>query len=120
MPTYVASVRDAKGNAKKEKIVAASPKEARSTLRERGLFIQEIKPAQEFNLGKFNFEEIQTSLTSVSVKDKAIFSRQFAVLINAGVAIVRSLGVLAEQSSNRKLKKAILEISSDVKQGVNL
>ncbi|MBW4637773.1 MAG: type II secretion system F family protein [Gloeocapsa sp. UFS-A4-WI-NPMV-4B04] len=120
MPTYVASVRDAKGNAKKEKIVAASPKEARSTLRERGLFIQEIKPAQEFNLGKFNFEEIQTSLTSVSVKDKAIFSRQFAVLINAGVAIVRSLGVLAEQSSNRKLKKALLEISSDVQQGVNL
>ncbi len=121
MPTYVASVRDSKGNAKKEKVVAASPGEARSTLRERGLFIQEIKQAQEFKLsGSFNLEQIQTSLTSVSVKDKAIFSRQFAVLINAGVAIVRSLGVLAEQSSNPKLKKALLEISSDVQQGVNL
>lgn len=121
MPTYVASVRDPKGNAKKEKIVAASPGEARSTLRERGLFVQEIKQAQEFKFsGKFNLQDFQTSLTSVSVKDKAIFSRQFAVLVNAGVAIVRSLGVLAEQCSNPKLKKALLEISADVQQGVNL
>jgi type IV pilus assembly protein PilC len=121
MPTYVASVRDAKGNAKKEKIVAASPGEARSTLRGRGLLIQEIKQAQEFKLsGKFDFQKFQTSFASVSVKDKAIFSRQFAVLINAGVAIVRSLGVLAEQCSNPKLKQALLEISLDVQQGVNL
>ena len=121
MPTYVASVRDPKGNAKKEKIVAASPGEARSTLRGRGLFIQEIKQAQEFKLsGKFDFQKFQTSFASVSVKDKAIFSRQFAVLINAGVAIVRSLGVLAEQCSNPKLKEALLEISLDVQQGVNL
>lgn len=120
MPTYVASVRDAKGNAKKEKIVAASPGEARSTLRGRGLFIQEIKQAQEFKLSSFDFQKFQTSFASVSVKDKAIFSRQFAVLINAGVAIVRSLGVLAEQCSNPKLKAALLEISLDVQQGVNL
>lgn len=124
MPTYVASVRDSKGNAKKERIVANSPGEARSTLRQRGLFIQEIKQAQEFkissNLGNFDLEKLQTALTSVSVKDKAVFSRQFAVLVNSGVAIVRALGVLAEQCSNRKLKKALLEISSDVQQGVNL
>lgn len=121
MPTYVASVKDSKGNAKKEKIVAASPGEARSTLRGRGFLIQEIKQAQEFKFsGKFDLQKIQTSFTSVSVKDKAIFSRQFAVLINAGVAIVRSLGVLAEQCSNPKLKQALLEISLDVQQGVNL
>ncbi len=124
MPTYVASVRDSKGNAKKERIVASSPGEARSTLRQRGLFIQEIKQAQEFkissNLGNFDLEKLQTALTSVSVKDKAVFSRQFAVLVNSGVAIVRALGVLAEQCSNPKLKKALLEISSDVQQGVNL
>jgi type IV pilus assembly protein PilC len=121
MPTYVANVRDSKGNAKKERIVAASPGEARSTLRGRGLFIQEIKQAQELKFsGKFDLQQFQTALTSVSVKDKAVFSRQFAVLVNAGVAIVRSLGVLAEQCSNPKLKKALLEISDDVQQGVNL
>jgi type IV pilus assembly protein PilC len=54
------------------------------------------------------------------VKDKAVFSRQFAVLMNAGVAIVRSLGVLSEQCSNTKLKQALVEISTDVQSGMNL
>ncbi len=121
MPTYVARVRDSKGNAKKERIVAQSPGEARSALRQQGLFIQDLKPAQSFNFKtNFDFSQLQTALTSVSVKDKAVFSRQFAALVNAGVAIVRGLGVLAEQCSNPKLKKALLEISADVQQGVTL
>lgn len=119
MPTYVARVRDAKGNTKRERLVAPSPSEARSNLRQRGLFIQEIKQAQDFKFN-FNLQDFQTSLISVSVKDKAVFSRQFAVLVNAGVAIVRSLGVLSEQCPNPKLKKALVEISEDVQQGVNL
>ena len=121
MPTYVARVRDSKGNAKQEKVVADSLSDARSTLRQRGLFIQELKKVKEFNFAaNFNLTAIQTSLASVSVKDKAVFSRQFAALVNAGVAIVRCLGVLAEQCANPKLKKALLEISADVQQGVNL
>ena len=121
MPTYVARVRDSKGNAKQEKVVADSLSDARSTLRQRGLFIQELKKVKEFNFAaNFNLTAIQTSLASVSVKDKAVFSRQFAALVNAGVAIVRCLGVLSEQCTNPKLKKALLEISADVQQGVNL
>ena len=119
MPTYVARVRDAKGNTTRERLVAPSPGEARSNLRQRGLFIQEIKQAQDFKFN-FNLQDFQTSLIKVSVKDKAVFSRQFAVLVNAGVAIVRSLGVLSEQCPNPKLKKALVEISDDVQQGVNL
>lgn len=121
MPTYVARVRDSKGNARKEKIIADNPFAARSNLRERGFVIQDLKQAQEFKIGgDLSLEKFQAALTSVSVKDKAIFSRQFAVLTNAGVAIVRSLGVLAEQAGNPKLKKALLEISEDVQQGVTL
>jgi type IV pilus assembly protein PilC len=60
------------------------------------------------------------AMTSVSVKDKAIFSRQFAVLINAGVAMVRGLGVLSDQCTNPKMKQALTEISADVQQGTNL
>ncbi|HCF27144.1 MAG TPA: pilus assembly protein PilC, partial [Cyanobacteria bacterium UBA11049] len=121
MPTFVARVRDAKGNAKKEKIVAQTVSEARSALRSRGLFIQELKQAQEFKLsGDINLEPLQAAIAKVSVKDKAVFSRQFATLINAGVAIVRSLGVMADQCTNPKLKKALAQISEDVQQGMNL
>jgi len=119
MPTYVARVRDAKGNAKKEKIIADSLSEARSALREQGLFVQELKQNESFDINS-SLAKFQTSMVSVSVKDRAVFSRQFAALVNAGVALVRGLGVLADQCTNPKLKKALMEISADVQQGVNL
>jgi type IV pilus assembly protein PilC len=122
MPTYVVRARDAKGNPRRQKITANSPTEARSTLREQGLFVQEITEDRGLieTLNTFDLSQIQSSLVSVTVKDKAIFSRQFAVLINAGVAMVRGLGVLSDQCPNPKLKKALQEISSDVQQGTNL
>ena len=116
MPTYVATARDAAGKSKKQKVTAESPNAARATLREQGLFVQDLKEAQGINVD-FDINDL---LTSVTVKDKAIFSRQFAALVNAGVAMVRGLGVLSEQCTNKKLKKALMEISSDVQQGTNL
>jgi len=118
MPTFVARIRDSQGNSKTEKIVAETLKEARSNLREQGFVIQDLKQSQ--GLSDFNFQKFQTSMVSVTVKDKAVFSRQFAALINAGVAIVRSLGVLSEQCENPKLKQALLDISNEVQNGVNL
>jgi type IV pilus assembly protein PilC len=119
MPTYVVRARDAKGNPRRQKIMADTPAEARSTLREQGLFVQELTEDQGLNMN-IDLSQLQTALTNVSIKDKAIFSRQFAVLINAGVAMVRGLGVLSDQCPNPKLKKALQEISSDVQQGTNL
>ena len=119
MPNYVARVRDSQGKSRTEKIVAESLVQARTNLREQGFVVQELKQSQGFQLN-FDFKKFQTSLVKVSVKDKAVFSRQFAVLMNAGVAIVRSLGVLSEQCSNPKLKQALVEISIDVQSGMNL
>ncbi|MEM9904639.1 MAG: type II secretion system F family protein [Cyanobacteria bacterium P01_D01_bin.44] len=117
MPTYVATGRDTAGRARREKVVAATPVEARSFLKERGLYIQSIKEDRGLN---FSFEDIKTSLARVTVKDKAVFSRQFAALVNAGVGLVRGISILCEQCPNPKLKKALLEINSDVQQGNNL
>jgi len=117
MPTYVARARDAQGKPKTQKIVANSTAEARSALRNKGLFTLDIKEAEGFS---FKGEIDLSFLSKITVKDRAIFSRQFAVLVNAGVAMVRSLGVLAEQTTNKKLKKALIEINVDVQQGSNL
>ncbi len=119
MPTFVARVQDARGAARKERIVADSLREARASLREKGLFVQELKQDDGLSLN-FDLASIRDSFTKVTVKDKAVFSRQFAALVNAGVAMVRGLGVLSEQCQNPKLKKALLNVSSDVQQGVNL
>lgn len=117
MPTYVARARDSKGNAKKQKIAASNPREARTQLRERGLFVLDIKEAKSKGL---KTDLSLDFLSKIGVKDKAIFSRQFATLVNAGVALVRGLGVMAEQCSNPKLKKALMEINRDVQQGSSL
>lgn len=114
MPTYVATARDAAGNSKKQKIKADSPNAARTALREQGLFVQDLKEDQGLSI------DLSDMLTSVSVKDKAIFSRQFAALVNAGVALVRGLGILSEQCPNPKLKKALQAVSAEVQQGTNL
>ncbi|MCC5642049.1 type II secretion system F family protein [Nostoc sp. CHAB 5824] len=119
MPTYVARVRDSQGKSRTEKIVAESLVQARTNLRDQGFVVQELKQFQGFQTN-FDLKKFQTSLVKVSVKDKAVFSRQFAVLMNAGVAIVRSLGVLSEQCSNPKLKQALVDISTDVQSGMNL
>ncbi|ACC78917.1 type II secretion system F family protein [Nostoc punctiforme UO1] len=119
MPTFVARVRDSQGKSRTEKIVAESLVQARTNLRDQGFVIQELKQSQGFQ-PDIALKKFQNSLVKVSVKDKAVFSRQFAVLMNAGVAIVRSLGVLSEQCSNTKLKQALIEISNDVQSGMNL
>jgi type IV pilus assembly protein PilC len=119
MPTFVARVRDPQGNSKTEKIVAESIAEARTHLRDKGFVVQELKQSKGFQ-PNLDLKKIQNSFVSVTVKDKAVFSRQFAALINAGVAIVRSLGVLSDQCTNPKLKTALVDISQDVQSGVNL
>lgn len=116
MPTFLARVRDSQGKSKIEKIRADSLAQARINLRQRGYVVQNLKKQSQ----RFNLKQLKIKFTNVSVKDKAVFSRQFAALVNAGVAIVRSLGVLSEQCSNPKLKQALLGISADVQSGINL
>lgn len=119
MPTYIAVIRDSQGKTRSEKFTANSLTEARLNLRNQGFVIQNIKEFQTL-ASRLDIKKIQNSLVNVSVKDRAVFSRQFAALVNAGVAIVRGLGVLAEQCTNPKLKAALMEISADVQSGVNL
>lgn len=116
MPTFVAKIRDQQGNSRTEKVIAESVNQARTNLRQQGYVVQDLKKTGS----SFNFADLSNKFATVSVKDKAVFSRQFAALVNAGVAIVRSLGVLSEQCTNPKLKSALIDISSDVQNGLNL
>jgi type IV pilus assembly protein PilC len=118
MPTYVARTRDVQGRSRERRVKAETIKDARNRLREEGLFVLEIKEAKPFNPME---TEIDISfLSSVTVKDKAVFSRQFASLVNAGVPLVRGLGILVEQQTNPKMRKVLAAVSADVQQGSSL
>jgi type IV pilus assembly protein PilC len=116
MSTYTAKVKDHSGKVFVQKIDAASPEQARLVLKNRYVAVGKInKSGFEINL-----EPLQLALAKVTVKDKAVFSRQFSVMVNAGVAIIRALGILADQAPNPKLKRALLGISAEVQQGTSL
>lgn len=115
MPQFVAKVVDRNGQKIKEKIEANSPEQARTILQARYREVGAItKP------GDIDLSFLEELLSKVTVKDKAVFSRQFSVMVNAGVAIVRCLTILGENHSNYKMKKALRAISQEVQQGVSL
>jgi type IV pilus assembly protein PilC len=124
MTTFVARVRDTRGTIRRQEVIADSLGEARTRLRERGFTVEDVKPSKKIDFSKLDVQQLMSSLeallSKVTVKDKAIFSRQFAAMINAGVAMVRSLGVLSEQCTNSKLKKALQDLSADVQEGSSL
>ncbi|MEY2832660.1 MAG: hypothetical protein RLZZ574_1918, partial [Cyanobacteriota bacterium] len=116
MSTYTAKVKDHSGKVFNQKIDAASAEQARLVLKNRYVAVGKINKAGF----EINLEPLQLALAKVTVKDKAVFSRQFSVMVNAGVAIIRALGILADQAPNPKLKRALLGISAEVQQGTSL
>jgi type IV pilus assembly protein PilC len=57
---------------------------------------------------------------TVKLKDLAVFSRQFATMINSGLSLLRALTILEEQTSNKDLAKTLTEVRQDVETGQSL
>jgi type IV pilus assembly protein PilC len=56
----------------------------------------------------------------IKIKDVAVFSRQFATMINSGLTLLRSLSILADQTENKELARVIGEVRKDVERGASL
>lgn len=56
----------------------------------------------------------------VKLRDVAVFSRQFATMINSGLSMIRALAILADQTENPELKRVAGEVRLDVEKGVSL
>lgn len=50
-------------------------------------------------------------------RDLAVFCRQFAAITRAGVTIIQTLNMLAEQTENVKMQKALYAVRADVEKG---
>jgi type IV pilus assembly protein PilC len=64
--------------------------------------------------------EINILPKKVKLKDLAIFARQFATMINAGLSLLRTLNILSEQTENPLLKETIGAMRDDVERGSSL
>ncbi len=63
---------------------------------------------------------IELFAPKVTKKDLAVFCKQFYTMLDAGLSIVRCLDVLAAQTENKTLKKAISSLADNVQKGMTL
>ncbi|HEY3024780.1 MAG TPA: type II secretion system F family protein [Pyrinomonadaceae bacterium] len=56
----------------------------------------------------------------VKAKDLSIFTRQFSVMIDAGLPLVQCLEILAQQQDNKFFQQTLLQVRQDVEEGSTL
>lgn len=84
----------------------------RRELKNQGLIVLEI--TQQNALTK----DISLDFSSgPTPRDLAVFCRQFSSITRAGVTIIETLSMLADQTENQKMQKALYEVKADVEKG---
>ena len=113
--TYQYKVRDKSGNLVTGTLVADNERLVLERLREMGFTPLEVgKEKKGLNL------EINIRPVKIKLKEVAIFSRQFATMVNSGLPILRALSILSDQVSNKELAKTLTAVRNDVEQGASL
>lgn len=85
-------------------------------LQEQELIVVSIKEKKKY----FDLNTALINLQRVSLRDLVVFTRQFATMVRAGVALVRALGILSQETRNPRLKLAIEDIRKEVESGTAL
>jgi type IV pilus assembly protein PilC len=113
MPVFTYRGTNRSGSAVSGEMSANNKAELQGLLRR-----QQITPTKmsekgkEFNLPSFG--------AGVSAKELAIFTRQFSVMIDAGLPLVQCLEILASQQENKTFQKVLVGTRSAVEGGSNL
>ena len=111
MARFKYSGRDRRG--KKDGVInAASKREAMLQLRTEGVRVLEINEVPESFLTK----DISIG-NPVKLQQFVIYLRQFSTLLKAGVSVVDSTQILAAQTDSKALKKALLDIEQELREG---
>jgi type IV pilus assembly protein PilC len=112
--TFAYKVRDRAGNVTTGTLVADSEALVLARLREQGYTPLDVK-RQKRGIG-----QIEIGGKKVKLKEIAVFSRQFATMVNSGLPILRALAILSDQTDNKELARILGEARLDVEQGSSL
>ena len=113
MPVFTYRGTNRSGGSVAGEMTAASKAELQTLLRR-----QQITPTKMSEKGKeFN---MPTFGGSVSAKELAVFTRQFSVMIDAGLPLVQCLEILASQQENKLFQKVLTGTRAAVEGGSNL
>src|SRR3954447_14460204 len=116
--TFTYSVRDRAGKLVSGSLEAENSSAVAARLKQMGFSPVSITEAnagmkKEIRIPGFGKPKIK-------LKDLAIFSRQFATMVNSGLSLLRALTILTEQTENKELARVIGEVRNDIETGNSL
>src|SRR5262249_26137764 len=116
--------RDGQGNQQHGVLEAESNSVAVAQLRERGLWVTGLQavaaPREEAPDAVGRARPLDPVWSGVSLKELALFFRQFATLINAGMPLFQSLTTLQAQTTNGRLRDVIGRLALQTERGGRL
>src|SRR5918993_4487221 len=113
MPMFEYTARAPSGQIQKGQVDVASKDDVNAYLRKNRLILVSVREApKQINIS-FGGQRIKT-------RDIVIFTRQFATMINAGLPLVQSLNMLAQQTENKALRDVTRAVVYDVESGHTL
>jgi type IV pilus assembly protein PilC len=116
MPTYVFKGRNRLGEVIVGERMADSRDVLRQLLRREQVMLTSVKEkGREVAVPK-----IGGGRKKVNAKDLAIFTRQFSVMIDAGLPLVQCLEILAQQQENKNFQLVLTQTRQDVEEGSTL
>src|SRR5687767_4029768 len=116
MATFAYTGRSRAGQTVTGELMADTVDAAVAALRrEQQILVTQINPVKEKKARAKKARE-----RAVSAKDLAVFTRQFSVMIGAGLPLVQCLEILGTQSENKNFGAVILATRADVEAGASL
>jgi type IV pilus assembly protein PilC len=118
MPAFVYRARDSGGQMIRGRTDAETAQDAVVRLRSQGFLILDIE--RDRDIQAVFKQQGSFFARKIGGKDLAVFSRQFATMVNAGLPVVTALKVLSRQTENPRLKQALDSIADEVEAGESL
>ncbi len=112
MQTFQYIAKDKTGHSLAGTIEAVSESEAADILHKKELVVISLASSKTSQSSK-------TKDKKVKLDELVIFSRQLATMVEAGIPLVQSLGILSEQIENPSLRNTIISVRQDIEAGVN-
>lgn len=114
MPGYFYIVADKSGKEKRGKVEANNKDAAKEILKKNGYAILSLEEqSQQIDLNVSFGKKMKP-------RDLSVFCRQFVSILEAGVPMKEALAMLEEQTENKKLKKSIAEVLTNIEKGNTL
>ncbi len=116
MRTFVYTAKDSAGKVIQSTVEADNPKAVMEALRNEGFYVVRIVERRR----PFNPLVLIERMFKIGLKELTIFSRQFALLLNAGLTLAEAIDTIEEQTQNTSFRNVMHKVKLDIQGGETL